>query len=320
VTPVRLTFRMPDPVVPAEAESLDPLYKYEFLVTYSYASFDYKLETTNVAFSLGMNSFERLINPYYFFSALGPAGSVRDYPGGDQTVVVNTVGVSCEQPSYVLLAEYQDYDSTLNPMKTFRADGSYWQTSTNDESHRNAYYMDRIYLAVPELDTPEYTETTLGGGCGGKRNSPISTHRLSRRQLLGNAGNVQDEKQPAECAVDLESRSAGSHPGGGCGKFRNGTSERETGNEPQRVLPDYEKETVRAMIRFKNHAWQGGWMKTPFGRRGKGWEENGNGKGDGIVIPLLLLLLAERPSVPGGRRGTRESGPGRGAEQGRREG
>jgi len=173
VTPYGLTFRIRILSVPAEAESLDPLYKYEFLVTYSYASFDYKLETTNVAFSLGMNLFERLINPYYFFSRSDQQVVSGTYPGGDQTVVVNTVGVSCEQPSYVLLAEYQDYDSTLNPMKTFRADGSYWQTFNETTSlTANAYYMDRIYLAVPELDTPEYTETTFGGRLRGETKFP----------------------------------------------------------------------------------------------------------------------------------------------------
>jgi len=173
VTSYGLTFRIRILSVPAEAESPDPFYQYEFLVTYSLRSVDYKVETTNYGFRLGLNLFERLVNPYYSYSHSDQNVVSGSYPGGDQTVVINTVGVSSEQPSYTLLAEYQDYDSTLNPTKTFRAEGSYWETFYETTSlSANAYYIDREYLAVPELNTPQYTETTLGGRLRGEIKIP----------------------------------------------------------------------------------------------------------------------------------------------------
>ena len=173
VTPFGLTFRIRILSVPSEAESRDPFYQYEFLVNYSIASNDYKLETTNVAYTLKLDLFERLVNPYYYYSRSDQDVVSGNYPGGGQTVVINTVGVSCEQPSYTLLAEYQDYDSNLNPTKTFRTEGTFWNTYNETTTlSANAYYMDRSYLAVPELNTPEYTEITLGGRLRGEMKFP----------------------------------------------------------------------------------------------------------------------------------------------------
>jgi len=173
VAPSGLSFRIRILSVPAEAASPDPFYQYEFQVTYSQGSVDYKMETTNAAFSLRLDLFERFFNPYYNFSRSDQDVLSGNYPGGDQTTIINAVGVSCEQPSYTLLAEYQDYDSTLNPTKTFRTEGTFWNTYNETTTlSANAYYMDRLYLAVPELDTPEYTEVTLGGRLRGEMKFP----------------------------------------------------------------------------------------------------------------------------------------------------
>ena len=173
VTPFGLSFRVRILSVPEEASSPDPFYQYEFLVTYSLNSTDYKLETKNFASTLRLDLFERLVNPYYYYSRSDQNVLSGSYPGGDQTVVINTVGVSSEQPYYTLLVEYQDYNSTLNPTKTFRAEGTFWNTYNETTTlSANAYYMDRLYLAVPELNTPEYTEVTVGGRLRGEIKFP----------------------------------------------------------------------------------------------------------------------------------------------------
>jgi hypothetical protein len=172
-----VSFRIRILSVPTEASSPDPLFQYEFRVTYSLASTDYKLETTNAAYNLRLDLFDRLFNPYYNYSRTDKEVVSGNFPGGDETVTINTVGATSEGPFFTLLAEYQDYDSNLNPTKTFRAEGSVWRTfreTTNLSA--NAYYMDRQYLEVPEVNTPGYTETTLGGRARGEI-------RLPRRNL-----------------------------------------------------------------------------------------------------------------------------------------
>lgn len=173
VTRDGLTFRIRILSVPLEALNPDPFYVYEFPVTYSLVATDYKLETTNYGFSVKLNLFERLVNPYYIYYHSDQKVLSGFYPARAQTVNANTVGVSTERPSYTLLAEYQKYDSTLNPTNTFRAEGSYWKTFDETTSiTANAYYTDTTYLAVPELDTPEYTQTTIGGRVRGEMKFP----------------------------------------------------------------------------------------------------------------------------------------------------
>jgi len=159
--------------VPAGALSPNLYYTYEFRVSYSNLATDFEIKTTNVAYSLRLDLFDRYFNPYYNYSRSDREVLSGYFPGGDEKVTINTVGVSSERPFYTLIAEYQDYNSTLNPSKTFRADGTVWDTFNETTTlTANAYYMNRVYEAVPEFGTPGYTERTLGGRVRGEKKYP----------------------------------------------------------------------------------------------------------------------------------------------------
>lgn len=107
--------------IPAEALRPDPLFVYEFNVSYSLISAVFGLKSTSVGYSLRLEFFERLLNIYSSHTGATQTITSGSIPGGPEQSSDDLYGISSERPWYSLVVEYENYRSNLNPSKTFRA-------------------------------------------------------------------------------------------------------------------------------------------------------------------------------------------------------
>jgi hypothetical protein len=159
--------------VPPEASSPDPFFNYEFRVTYSLISADFKMETRNSGYSAKLSLFQGFFNPYYSHLRSDQEIVSGSLPGGGDTVTVDTVGVFLDGNNYSLLGEYQDYESRLNPSKTYRAEANARTNITSTTKFTAKGYYSRIeHIEVPEQHSIGYTQRTVGGGVGFEKRFP----------------------------------------------------------------------------------------------------------------------------------------------------
>jgi hypothetical protein len=173
VTQVGNTLRIRILSVPPEASSPDPFFTYEFRVTYSLVTAVFKIETKNSGYSLKLSLFNHFFNPYYSHFRSNQEVVSGFIAGGGDTVTVDTVGVSFEGGDYSLIGEYQDYDSRLNPSKTYKAEANTRSNITPTTRFTTRGYYTRIeHIEVPEQRSIGFTERTVGGGVGFEKRFP----------------------------------------------------------------------------------------------------------------------------------------------------
>ncbi len=107
--------------IPAEALRPDPQFVYEFNVSYSLISAVFGLESTSVGYSLRLQFFERLLSVYSSHIGVTQTITSGSIPGGPEKSSDDIFGISSERPWYSLSVEYENFQSNLNPSKTFRA-------------------------------------------------------------------------------------------------------------------------------------------------------------------------------------------------------
>ncbi|MCL5024677.1 MAG: hypothetical protein M1497_15185 [Nitrospirae bacterium] len=158
------TIRIKIIAIPPEALSPDPFFQYQFLVTYSLVEEQVKLKTTTFGYSVRLELFDHLVNPFYSYSHSDQevvSGILNGIPAIDTSHIV---GVEFQKAPFQLLVEYQDYQSTVNPFKMFRAEGTYRKDLTETFNvYARAYYSRTRRELVLSQPGGTLTETVAGG-------------------------------------------------------------------------------------------------------------------------------------------------------------
>ncbi len=113
--------------IPPEALSIDPLFVYEFRVTYQIVSGSVEIDTSDIGYSLKLELFNGYFIPYYNYSRRKQRVLSGFLSGGPEDATNQTAGIMVQRPRYSLLFEYQDLQSRLNPSNRYRAEGNYRQ-------------------------------------------------------------------------------------------------------------------------------------------------------------------------------------------------
>ena len=111
--------------IPPEALSIDPLFVYDFRVTYQIISGSVEINTLDLGYSLKLELFNGYFIPYYNYSHRKQRVLSGFLSGGPEDATSQTAGVMVQRPGYTLLAEYQDYQSRFNPSNKYRAEAIY---------------------------------------------------------------------------------------------------------------------------------------------------------------------------------------------------
>jgi hypothetical protein len=150
--------------IPADALSSDPLFVYEFQVTYDIAAQNAKISTTNFGYSLRLELFHNLVNPYYSYFHTSQDVISGTILGGPENTSTNTVGISFEKPSYVFLVEYEDVQSNIRPSKRYRAELNYHKNITLTTNLLGRLYRTKTeYPEVPgEIQGISFNNTITG--------------------------------------------------------------------------------------------------------------------------------------------------------------
>ena len=114
---------------------------YDFLVSYDLAAGDFKLRIDTFGFNLSLNLFNNMLIPYYSYLATRAEVLSGFFPGIAPDSNLNTLGVTFQKGSYRLLAEYQRFDSNINPYRQWRGEASY----TSSISERTNVYASVLY-------------------------------------------------------------------------------------------------------------------------------------------------------------------------------
>ncbi|HTZ17606.1 MAG TPA: hypothetical protein VMB78_04125, partial [Dissulfurispiraceae bacterium] len=119
VTPVGNTFQititnLPPPFVPVG--------NFDFTVSYSLTSGNFKLQTNSYGFNAGANLFESLVNPYISYVSTSSKVLQGIFPGGPVDERYSTIGVTIQKLPFRVLAEYQKLQSNINPYTQWKGE------------------------------------------------------------------------------------------------------------------------------------------------------------------------------------------------------
>lgn len=149
--------------IPAEALSPDPLFRYNFLITYSLIPEQVKLQTNTFGYSVRLELFNNLVSPYYTYNHSEQTVLSGTLAGVPEVDTSNTAGILFQKEPYSLLLEYQSFQSTVNPYKQYRAEANYKKDVTPTAHlivralyRRTSYGQDLLQTNIP------FTETSVG--------------------------------------------------------------------------------------------------------------------------------------------------------------
>jgi hypothetical protein len=164
VLPIGTTLRIEIIAIPPDAVSKDPFFTYDFQVSYSLISQNARTRTDSFGYNVRLDLFDHFLAAYYGYYHSNQkvlSGSVNGIP---LNATSNTVGVIVQRSPFRLLAEYVDYESTVNPSKTFKVEGTYRQhISRTTNIFARAFYNRVRRTATLNSTGNTFTETVLGG-------------------------------------------------------------------------------------------------------------------------------------------------------------
>jgi hypothetical protein len=135
---------------------------YEFIVSYSLKSGDFRLQTTSFSYNAGLNLFNNLINPY--FSCISTNSKVLSgtFTGIPVDETLTTVGIIFQKAPFRVQGEYQVSDSNINAYRLWRADVNYSNPVTaTSRVYLAAVLINKRYTGGTSLiETGAYTEKT----------------------------------------------------------------------------------------------------------------------------------------------------------------
>jgi len=176
--------------VPPVALSIDPLFIYDFRVTYQIVSGSVEIETTDIGYSLKLELFDGYFIPYYNYSHRKQRVLNGFLPGGPEDATSQTAGVMVQRPGYTLLGEYQDYQSRFNPSNRYRAEAIYSHDITPTMYiNTRAYYtkvhnLEGVFKPASSTESGAGAEVSIQKSFPGRNLTMSATGSYSQRKYV----------------------------------------------------------------------------------------------------------------------------------------
>ncbi len=135
---------------------------FDFFVSYSLLSADFKIQTDNLAANVSFNLFNDLVTPYFVYTTTRSRLLAGAFPEGETPLssTAETAGIILHRDPFRVLAEYQRDTSNISPFTAWRGEVDYSQNVTETTLvYARAEYTERSYpRGTSVLAGPSFTE------------------------------------------------------------------------------------------------------------------------------------------------------------------
>lgn len=168
--------------VPPQALSPDPLFSYEFHVTYTIHPGDAKFETTTYSYLIKFSLFNNLVSPYYSHLVTKQRILSGFLTGGPEDTTTDLIGLQLQKDPFSLTGEYENIRSSFSPEKRWHVELLYGQnlTPTFTVGAKAYYSRDTLEPSPQGLSGPQatgFSENIMGGDV--RLNKAFTRYRLN---------------------------------------------------------------------------------------------------------------------------------------------